>query len=153
MKNKTLIAAAVIALGVLIAAPFAFAQRGGMHSRGNDFGTVMMLGHLQRAKQALGLSDDQVAQVQTIFSDLRTQNQPYRESLRSGFQSVLQTLINNPNDTAAAQALIDQQTASERAMKVNALNAASKALNVLTPDQRAKLSTFVQERAGSNRIR
>ena len=113
----------------------------------------MVLGHLQRAKQALGLSDDQVAQVQTIFSDLRTQNQPYRESLRSGFQSVLQTLINNPNDTMAAQALIDQQTASERAMKVNALNAASKALNVLTPDQRAKLSTFVQERAGSNRIR
>ena len=57
----------------------------------------------------------------------------------------MQTLVKNPNDLAAAQALIDQQTEAERAMKSNMLNAASKALNVLTTDQRAKLSDLIQQ--------
>jgi Spy/CpxP family protein refolding chaperone len=34
---------------------------------------------------------------------------------------------------------------TERVMRTNALNAASKALSVLTPDQRTKLSTMVKE--------
>ena len=58
---------------------------------------------------------------------------------------VAQILIKNPNDVASAQALLDQQLENERVMRTNALNAASKALNVLTPDQRTKLSTMVQE--------
>ena len=60
-------------------------------------------------------------------------------------QQIMQTLVKNPNDLAAAQALIDQQTEAERAMKSNMLNAASKALNVLTTDQRAKLSDLIQQ--------
>ncbi len=144
MKNRTVIAA-FLAIGVLTAAPFAFAvhEHASMHG---GFGETMMLGHLEQAKQALGLSDTQVSQIHAIFTDLRAQNEQYRESLRGGHQAILQTLIADPNNIAGAQALIDQQTAAERAVKTNVLNAASKALNVLTPDQRAKLGTFVQER-------
>jgi Spy/CpxP family protein refolding chaperone len=147
MKKTTLTIGAILVLALLIAAPIAFAQFGRMHRQSaGDFGGVMMLGRLQRAKQTLGLSDQQVSDIQTIFKTLRDQNAPYRDSMRSGMQSVMQTLINNPNDLAAAQALLDQQAAAEKAMKTNVLTAASKALNVLTPDQRTRLSAVVQER-------
>lgn len=141
--KKTTIAAAILALGVIVAAPIAFAQR---HMRAEGFGgRMMMFGRLQHVKQELGLTDDQVTQIQQIFADLRTQNLPYRQSLRGGMQSVLQTLLANPNDVQAAQALLDQQNAAETQMKANALKAASKALSVLSADQRGKLSSLVQE--------
>jgi Spy/CpxP family protein refolding chaperone len=145
MKNRTLTAGVVVAVALAVAAPIAFAQHR-MHQRAAGFGGPMMLEHLDRAKQALGLSDDQVTQIKSIFADVRTQNAPYREQLRGGIHSVVQSLLANPNDTAAAQAIIDQQAAAEKALKTNLLNATSKALNVLTADQRAKLASFVQER-------
>src|SRR5947209_17519844 len=147
MKKQTLVIAAGVALVALIAVPFAFAQHGrGMH--GEAFGGPMFLGHLQHVKQELGLSDQQASDIKTIFQNLRQQNQQYRQSMHSTMQQVAQILLNNPNDVASAQALIDQQTNAERTMKTNALNAASKALNVLTPDQRSKLSTMIQDRMG-----
>lgn len=147
MKKQTLVIAAGVALVALITVPFAFAQHGrGMH--GEAFGGPMFLGHLQHVKQELGLSDQQVSDIKAIFQNLRQQNQQYRDSMHSTMQQVAQILVNNPNDVASAQTLIDQQTSAERTMKTNALNAASKALNVLTADQRSKLSTMIQERMG-----
>lgn len=154
MKHRSLIIAAVLALGIVIVAPLAFAQHNrGMNAMGGGFGGGMMLGHLQKAQKALGLSDDQVSQIKGIFQDLRTQNQPYRQSLHTGMQSIVQTLIANPSDTAAATSLLDQQFAAEHAMKLNTINAVAKALSVLTPDQRAKLGTFVQERMARHAAR
>jgi periplasmic protein CpxP/Spy len=151
MNKKHLTIAAVIATLVLVVAPFALAQRmhGGPHGGpGGDLGGVMFLGHLQRAKHALGLSEQQVTDIENVFRDLRTQNQTYRDSLHGAMKDIATTLINNPNDVAAAQALLDKQEAAEHQMKTNALLAASKALNVLTPDQRAKLGDFVKEHHG-----
>jgi Spy/CpxP family protein refolding chaperone len=144
MKTRTLLITASVALVALLAVPLAFAQRGHMHGSGEP-GAMMILGHLQHAKEALGLSDQQVSDIQAIFQSLRDQNATYHESLRGTIQQVAQTLINNPNDIATAQSLLDKQIDAERAMKTNALNAASKALNVLSPDQRAKLSQLLQE--------
>ncbi|HEY6843300.1 MAG TPA: periplasmic heavy metal sensor [Thermoanaerobaculia bacterium] len=143
MKKRVLIITAAVALTALVAAPFAFAQHMRMH--GQAFGGPMFLGHLKHAQQALGLSDQQVSDIKTIFADLRQQNQQYRQSQRATMAQVAQILLNNPNDIASAQALIDQQTAAERTMKINALNAMSKALNVLTPDQRAKAASMLQQ--------
>lgn len=148
MNKKHLTIAAVIATLVLVAAPFALAQRmhGGHRGMGapGDMG-VMFLGHLQRAKQALGLSDQQVTDIEGIVKDLHTQNAQFRDSLHGTMKDVATTLINNPNDLAAAQALLDKQEAAEHQMKANALAAASKALNVLTADQRGKLLEFVNQ--------
>jgi Spy/CpxP family protein refolding chaperone len=145
MKKRTITFSAAAIVIVLLAVPFAVAQhmRAG-HGRGED--GMMMFAHLQRAKVALGLSDQQAADIKTIVSDLRTQNEPYRASLRGGRQAIAQILLANPNDIAAAQALLDKQSDAERQMKRNALQAASKALNVLTPDQRAKAAAFLQQR-------
>lgn len=152
MKKRILIVSAVAALAVLIIVPIALAQHGLGMGRGHGCrmgggrSGMLMFGHFGRAKAALNLSDQQAADIKKIFADLRTQNEPYRASMRSGMQSVAQALIANPNDVAAAQALLDKQSEAEHTMKTNALNAAAKALNVLSPDQRTKAATFLQQR-------
>ena len=99
MKKHGTLIAVLLALTVAIAAPIAYAQHQRMRGHGFGHGD-MLLGHLAHAKEALGLSDDQVTQIQTIFSDLHAQNAPYRESLHDGIHSIMQTLIANPNDSA-----------------------------------------------------
>jgi len=141
MKTRTVLFSSAAALVVLLAVPFAFAHGRGMHEHGD----MMMFGHLQKAKDALGLSDQQMTDIKAIFEQLHEQNAQYREQVHGGMHQIIQTLVKNPNDLAAAQALIDQQTEAERAMKSNMLTAASKALNVLTTDQRAKLSDLIQQ--------
>jgi Spy/CpxP family protein refolding chaperone len=145
MKTRTTLFAIAGALILLVAVPFAFAQR--MHAAHDhgDFGSMMMLGHLQHAKGTLGLSDQQVSDLQAIFQQAHVQNATYRQQRRDGMHQIMQTLLKNPNDLAAAQSLLDQQTESEKAMKSNLLNAASKALNVLNADQRAKLSDLIEQ--------
>ncbi|MDQ6800937.1 MAG: periplasmic heavy metal sensor [Acidobacteriota bacterium] len=148
MKKRVLLTTGAITLVALIAVPLAFAQR--MHSMhemqaGGDMPGAMMLGHLAHAKAELGLSDQQSADIKAVFQNLHEQNKTYRQSMHSTMAQVAQLLINNPNDVASAQALLDQQLESERVMRTNALNAAAKALNMLTPDQRTKLSTMVKE--------
>jgi Spy/CpxP family protein refolding chaperone len=146
MKRRVLVTTSALALVALtlVALPL-FAQRmHGMHADGNMPG-AMMLGHLAHAKAELGLSDQQSADIKAVFQNLREQNKTYRQSMHSTMSQVAQIMINNPNDVASAQALLDQQMETERAMRTNALNAAAKALNVLTPDQRTKLGTMVKE--------
>lgn len=140
MKKRTAIITAVVAIIALTAVPLVYAQA---RHRAASFG---MFGHLAKIQTALGLTDQQVTDLKAIGTDLRALNAPYRAQLKGGFAAIAQTLIANPNDTAGAQALIDQQAAARKAMQVNTLNAASKALNVLTPDQRTKLGQLLQQR-------
>jgi len=142
MKKRTLIFTIAAIVIILAAVPFAMAQ----HMRGHGHGHGGMMFGLDRAKSALGLSDQQSTDIKQIFTDLRTQNEPLRTSMRGGRQAIAQLLLANPNDVAGAQALLDKQIDTERQMKHNALTAASKALNVLTPAQRTKASAFLQER-------
>jgi len=152
MNKRNTILTAILAVITLAAVPFVYAQhQHGMHGGMNGmhagvFGE-MGLAHLQRAKEYLGLSDAQVDQLKAIGTALHEQNAPYHKQLHGGLVQVAQTLIADPNNISAAQALLDQQNAAEQAMKTNALNAASKALNVLTPDQRAKVGDFLSKRA------
>jgi Spy/CpxP family protein refolding chaperone len=143
MKKRTLIFSAAALVIVLAAVPFAMAQH--MRGRHGHRHGGMMFG-LEGAKSALGLSDQQSTDIKQIFTDLKTQNEPLRTSMRGGRQVIAQLLLANPNDVAGAQALLDKQIDAERQMKHNALTAASKALNVLTPDQRTKASAFLQQR-------
>lgn len=152
MKKRTLGFTAAAALVVLLAVPFAYAQHvrghGGPHG---EPGPIMMLGHIERAREVLGLSDQQVADIKGIFEALKQQNTPYRQSLHGGMAAVAEVLLSNPNDLAAAQSILDRQTDAERTMRSNALAAASKAINVLTPDQRTRLAEHIREHASQMR--
>lgn len=143
MKKKILIGAGMVALAAFLAyVPFAFADRTMMSHRDGMMGGgpgMAFFGHLRHLKSDLNLTDDQVTQIKAIAQSLRDQNAQYRDQLHGGMQQIAQTLIKDPSNVAAAQAIIDGQSATENAMKKNALTAASKALQVLTADQRAKL--------------
>lgn len=143
MTKRTATLIATVALLVAIAVPLAYAAGPGRHRAFGAGAGFPMMRHLERAKAALDLSDDQVDQIKSIFADLRQQNAPYREQLHGNMRNVAQTLIDNPNNVSGAQAVLDQQLAAERTMKTNALNAAAKALTVLTPEQRGKLAQFL----------
>jgi Spy/CpxP family protein refolding chaperone len=133
-RSTRLIAASIVVLS-LAAVPFVYA---GPHGRrGGELGA---LGALLHARAELDLSDAQVTSIKAIFRDLREQNAPHREQLRGGRDSIIETLLANPNDVAVAQAQLDRHAAAEKAMKTNVLTAAAKALNVLTPAQRVKLA-------------
>jgi periplasmic protein CpxP/Spy len=142
MNKRNLTIAALVAVLALAAVPILHAQQGRMHGA-RAFGGFGFLGRLQHMKSALNLSDQQTDAIDAIAKDFHEQNAQYRQQLHGGLKAVAQALINNPNDIAGAQALLDQQSAVEKTMKSNALVAASKALNVLTPEQRAKLGEFV----------
>lgn len=150
--KKSFIALSVLALVTILGAGSVFAGpdghrgKGGpgmMGSKHHGFGP---LGRLAMLKEKLDLSDQQTDQIKAIFAQVRDQNEPYRAQIRGGMGSIASTLVANPNDTAAAQALIDRQAAAERSMKSNMLAATSKALKVLTPEQRSKLGELLAER-------
>jgi len=144
MTRRTTTLVATIALLIAAAVPLAYAAGPGRHRGAHGEGFPLM--RLERAKQALDLSDQQVDQIKSIFADVREQNAPYRDQLRGNMRGVAQTLIDNPNNIAGAQAVLDQQLAAEKTMKQNMLNAAAKALGVLTPEQRGKLAQFLAAR-------
>ena len=151
MSKRNTVILAVVATLVLAAVPFVYAQGFHRHQMNADsmsgMGGMMFFGRLHRVQAALDLSDAQVDQLKAIAQQVHEQNAPYRQQLRDARLQIAQMLLANPNDTAAAQALIDQQTTAERAVKMNVLAGVSKALNVLTADQRAKASQFIADRA------
>jgi Spy/CpxP family protein refolding chaperone len=149
MKKRIAIVGSILVVAALVAVPLVYAQSHhmGMGMHGGGFGFFGGGRHLQHLAGELDLSEQQVDQIKAIFTELHEQNAQYRESLHGGIKAIAETLIKDPNNTAAAQALIDQQTASEKALKTNMLNATSKALNVLTAEQRAKLGQLVEEHA------
>lgn len=141
-RNLTLFGIVTL-IAFAAAVPFAYAQVQRMHHGG--IAGFPMLAHIGHLKSELDLSDQQVDQIKAIAKDFHQQNAALHTQLHGGFRAVAQSLINNPNDLAAAQAILDQQTAAENTLKSNALVAASKALNVLTPEQRTKLGTIMNE--------
>jgi len=152
MKKRIPLIAVVIAVATLAAAPLAMAGpgRGGRHGFGgpaaHGFGHGFgIFGHLRQAKEELDLSDQQIDQLKAIFEEVHELNAPYRDQLHDGLREAAEALLANPNDIAGAQALIDGQIAAERAVRTNLLNATSKALNVLTAEQRTKLSAMLAD--------
>jgi Spy/CpxP family protein refolding chaperone len=158
MKKRLILISAVIALAALAIVPIVYAgpgrhmrgqgMRGGQGMDGGHGFGMGPFGHLGRLQAKLDLSDEQVGQIKTIMAETHQQNAQYRDQLHGGMKDIAQTLLKDPNDVAAAQAILDQQSAAERAVKTNVLQATSKALNVLNADQRTKLAKMLEERAG-----
>jgi Spy/CpxP family protein refolding chaperone len=151
MKKRLILITLV--LTALAAVPFFVYAGPGMHGhRGmrSDMrwhgGPFNFLGHLRHVKSELGLSDAQVDQIKAIMKETHTQNEGFREQMHGTLKSVAATLISNPNDIAGAQAVLDRQAEAERVLKTNLIVAASKALNVLTPEQRTRLALHLAER-------
>lgn len=151
MKKRLIII--TLALAAVAAVPFFVYAGPGMHGHGmrthgeGGFGGhgLGFFGHLGKLKTELGLSDAQVDQIKAIMKETHEQNSGFRDQLHGTLKDVATTLLTNPNDVAGAQAVLDRQAAAERELKSNLIVAASKALNVLTPEQRTKLALHLAE--------
>lgn len=135
----------VLAAGVVVAHPGDQRGRGARMMAGGGPGAGPFA-RLAMLKDELGLSDQQTSQIKGIFEALKDQNKSLREQLRDGRGDGLDALIANPSDTAGAQARLDAQLTAQRALRTNMISATSKALKVLTPEQRAKLGNLHEER-------
>ena len=145
MRRRTWIITLVLAAAAVATVPLVLFG-GPLHRGGHGgFAGAFAHGHLEHLTRELDLSDQQKTEIKAIFHEMREKNAPYHEQLHGGIASIVKTLIENPSDVATAQALLSQQTQAEDAMKANLLNAASKALSALTPEQRAKLGDLVEK--------
>ena len=143
MRKRTVLIALAIAALAAVPIVYAGARAGRALHHGfamqHGFGHDMMVGHLAHLKEELDLTDAQADQIKTIFKETRAQNKQYRQQLHGTYKNVARTLLDDPQNVAAAQALINQQSEAERALKASLVNGAAKALAVLTPEQREKL--------------
>jgi len=127
-------AAAVAAGGLLAAtsrAADAATPRGALHRR-----------FLERAKEKLGLTDDQVARIQTalmadkeILKDLLTRLYDARTGLRGAIQSP-------EASEALVRAASAKVAAAEADLAVERLKLHGKIYPILTPEQRKKVNEF-----------
>lgn len=159
MKTKAmlvvlLVAASVFATVALAHGPRDRAAMGERGFRGHaGMGERQFLGPLERLERLrgeLGLSEAQVEAIRAIRQEVRDANAASREQFRDGKGDVVSILIANPDDLAGARAAMQAREAAMAKMKDNALQGASRALKVLTREQREKLGAIVAKR-GSRR--
>jgi protein CpxP len=143
----TLALVATLAAGAVMAHPEGRrGPRPGMAAGHGQHGGMGPLGRLGMLREELNLSDEQVDRIKAIFKETREQNEAVREQLGESRGDAIETLIANPNDVAGAQAVIDRQMNAQRALRTNHVAAMSKALKVLTAEQRAKLADIIEKR-------
>ena len=145
--KKPIIITIVIAAIIAIAAPLLFA---GVNAerRASDLGPAggLLLERVHRIAGELDLTDEQVIELRHIGKAVRQQNAAYRAEMRQNFRQAAAVLIANPDDTVRAKQILQQSAASEQELRANILEGVSKALNVLTPEQRTKLGTMLEKR-------
>lgn len=146
MKKKAIpVSLALVAIAI-VAVPFAVAARG--ERLGHGFGRhAAIFGILQHVKGELDITKAQETQLRAIAREVREENRAYREAMRKEMKDVAALLIANPNDIAGAEALLEAQEATRDELRANALQAISRGLNVLTPEQRTELGELLQRHA------
>ena len=150
MNKRNTVIGAILAATIL-AVPLLHARPERHHGPGGPGPGPGIFGHLKHVKEELNLSDGQVDQIRAIFADLHSKNDAYRVQARGGMRDATKTLLENPSNLSAAQAILDQQTSAEKVMKANRLAATAKALSVLTPEQRSELAKMMEERGERRR--
>jgi periplasmic protein CpxP/Spy len=113
---------------------------GGMWG-GPGFGGPM-LGHLARS---LDLTDAQQSQVKEIMAKEKPTFQPLMLQMAQTNQQVRQLVLANGFDEAKVRELASQQTQTLTELTVQRARVESELLQVLTPDQKTKLSAIITE--------
>lgn len=146
-KSKWIAIIAIVALAAA-AVPLAYARGEHRFGKHGELGEgSMFFGVLRHVKNELDITSEQQTQLREIAKEVHEQNKQYRQSMHSGFRDVARLLIAEPDNVDGAEALLDQQAAARKEMRANALRGVSRALKVLTPEQRYKLGEMIEKRA------
>jgi protein CpxP len=137
--KKTTVILIVAAALTVVAVPLTWAARhDGAAHQGRHFGGGR-LARLAELKGELGLTEQQTARLREIALSVRAENAADREQVKSNLHRIAAILVADPDATDEARDILDEQQAIEQRLKANVLEGVSEALEVLTPEQRAKL--------------
>jgi len=139
MKTKYFkIAAVVLALAVMAAIAVSQTVRRA-HMRGDGMFGGPMLGYYVHK---LDLTDAQQAQVKAIAAKEKPALQPLMLQMAQGHQQMHELVMNNGFDEAKVRELATQQTQAMTELMVQRARVESELLQILTPDQRTKLTAL-----------
>jgi Spy/CpxP family protein refolding chaperone len=149
--KKSWIVVLTMTVAVLVAIPFAHAgmarrahgHYGGGGMAGHHAGAFF--GHLRALHEKLDLSEAQTEQIKQIAAEVHEQNANYVSAIHDDVQAVADVLIADPNAVDKAESLLKQNAEARRQVGENILRGVSRALKVLTPEQRDKLADLVAE--------
>jgi Spy/CpxP family protein refolding chaperone len=109
-------------------------------------GTGMHSGHMMGfLARKLDLTDAQQAQVKDIMTKEKPTFQPLMLQMVQNHQRMRQMVMGTGFDEAKVRELASQQTQTMTELTVQRARVASELLQVLTPDQKAKLTTMINE--------
>ncbi|MGZ4732693.1 MAG: Spy/CpxP family protein refolding chaperone [Terriglobales bacterium] len=140
-----LLVAVVAAIGVSQTVKRAHMRADGMFG-GTMFGGPgfggHMLGHLAHK---LDLTDAQQAQVKEILAKEKPAFQPLMLQMAQNHQQMRQLVMANGFDEAKVRELASQQTQTMTELTVQRARVESELFQVLTPDQKTKLTTIIAQ--------
>ncbi|MBE9540623.1 MAG: Spy/CpxP family protein refolding chaperone [Proteobacteria bacterium] len=142
MKNllsiSALVAAAFLSASVSIAGP-------PMGHSGPPFGQdpAIMIAHMS---QRLDLSDDQQSQITTLLEAEQDQMQNNRDQLKSLREQLMS--MEGDFDSDTARYITDEMGVLSGRLAYNRASTFSEINQILTEEQREKLSGFIEERGG-----
>jgi protein CpxP len=148
----TILAIALVALGTIIAIGQSsdkategkkyskHGKHGNFGKRGNRGGKGMRGNHMGRMFRELNLTDEQKAQMKAIRQENRQGTKELRQQMRTNRQQLQQLTENGNFDEAAVTAIASQQGQIHAQMIVAQQKVKAQMYNVLTAEQKTKLS-------------
>ncbi len=137
--KSTRIRILTIGVAVLLTAAAAIAQgRHGYGGPGGDF---------HRMLKRLDLTADQHSQVKAIFEKEKPALQPLMEQMRQNHSAMSALETGGPFDEAKTRALATQNSQTMIELQVEHARIKSEIMQILTPDQKAKLAQIDANRA------
>jgi Spy/CpxP family protein refolding chaperone len=134
-------AAIVLALAVVAAIAVSQTVRGA-HMHGDRMFGGPMLGFYVRK---LDLTDAQQAQVKAIMAKEKPTLQPLMEQMTQGHSQLRDLVLSGSFDEAKAREMASQQTQTMTELTVQHARIASEMVQILTPEQRTKLTTLISQ--------
>jgi len=119
---------------------------GAMAPAGDAWG--MGMGMRGRIAKELKLTPEQIKLLEPIRKDFMDSTQSAREDIKAKMKQMLDLLAADQPDAAAIKDLASQMEPSRTAIRESAIDHIISALEVLTPDQRAKVKDWVQKNPG-----
>jgi Spy/CpxP family protein refolding chaperone len=139
--NYFKIAAVVLALTVVAGIAVSQTVRRA-HMRGDGMFGGPMLGYYVHK---LDLTDAQQAQVKAIMAKEKPALQPLMQQVAQGHSQLRDLVMNGNFDEAKARELASQQTQTVTELTVQHARIASEMVQILTPDQKTKLTALINQ--------
>jgi protein CpxP len=141
-------------LGVVLVASAAMAQNGPSGPRGGDqmggphgMGGEMFGPHsLRFFSRVLNLTDAQQAQIRQLGENEKPTLKPLWQQEKQNHQAMMQLITSGNFEEAKAQAIAGQEAQVHSQMAVEEARVAAQAYQLLTTEQKTKLTQFIAER-------